>query len=132
MNTLKSIGAVLAGLIFIGVTHTAVDATLEAIGILPTGHLNVGAGLILVVILYRAIFSFIGCYLTAKLAPKNPMLHSLILGGVGTVLSAVGAIVTIDMNIAPAWYGWSLVVIALPIAWLAGRVYVGGLAKVSS
>lgn len=129
MNTLKSIGAVLAGLIIIGVTHTTTDSILEAIGILPTGHLNVSTGLILLVILYRAIFSFVGCYVTAKLAPKKPMLHSLILGSIGMVLSAVGAIVTANMNIAPAWYGWSLAVIALPVAWLAGKVYVGRLAK---
>ena len=121
---LKSIGAVLAGLIFIGVTHTATDAILEGAGVLPKGHLNVGAGLILIVILYRAIFSIAGCYLTAKLAPRNPMKHSLILGAIGTVLSAVGAIVTANMNIGPAWYGWSLVAISLPIAWLAGKLYV--------
>lgn len=129
MNTLKSIGAVLAGLIFIGVTHSAIDAILEAIGILPQGHLNIGAGMILFVILYRAVFSFIGCYLTARLAPKNPMLHSLILGGIGTILSAVGAIVTADMNIAPAWYGWSLVVMAIPIAWVAGKAFMTRKAK---
>jgi hypothetical protein len=122
-TTLKSIGSVLAGLIFIGITHTGTDAILEGTGVLPKGHLNVGAGLILLVILYRAIFSIAGCYLTAKLAPRNPMKHSLILGGIGTVLSAAGAIATADMNIGPAWYGWSLVVIALPIAWLAGRLY---------
>jgi hypothetical protein len=123
-NILKSIGAVLAGFIFIGVTHTTVDAILEGAAVLPKGHLNVGAGLIIVVISYRAILSLAGCYLTAKLAPGNPMKHSLILGGIGTVLSGVGAIVTANMNIGPAWYAWSLVVIALPISWLAGRIYV--------
>jgi hypothetical protein len=123
-RTLQSIGAVLAGLVFIGVTHTSVDAVLEGTGVLPKGHLNVGAGLILLVISYRAVLSLVGCYLTAWIAPKNPMTHSLILGGIGTALSAVGAIVTADMNIGPAWYAWSLVVIALPIAWLAGKIYV--------
>jgi hypothetical protein len=122
-NVFKSIGAVLAGLLFIGVTHTATDALLEATGVLPKGHLNVGVGLILFVIAYRAVFSFAGCYLTAVLSPKDPLKHSLILGGIGTVLSAVGAVVTANMNIAPLWYGWSLVVTALPIAWMAGKLY---------
>jgi hypothetical protein len=122
-TTLKSIGAVFAGLIFIGISHTAVDATLEGIGILPKGHLNVGAGLILLVIGYRAVLSFAGCYLTAKLAPTNPMKHSLILGGIGTFVSAAGAIATAGMNLGPAWYAWSLVITALPIAWLAGKLY---------
>jgi hypothetical protein len=64
-----------------------------------------------------------GCYLTAKLAPGNPMKHALILGGIGTVLSAAGAIATANMNLGPAWYAWSLVVIALPVAWLGGKLY---------
>lgn len=121
---LKSIGAVVAGLIFIGVTHSVIDAILENLGVLPDGHLNVSAELILFVIFYRAVFSFAGCYLTAALAPKSPMKHALILGGIGTILSAVGAIVTANMNIAPAWYAWSLAATALPIAWLAGQLYV--------
>jgi uncharacterized membrane protein len=122
-NTLKSIGAVLAGLIFIGVTHSAIDAILESIGVLPKGNLYVSTSLIVFVIFYRAVFSLIGCYLTAKLAPTSPMRHALILGGIGTVLSAVGAVVTADMNLGPAWYAWSLVVIALPVSWLGGKLY---------
>jgi hypothetical protein len=122
-NIVKSIGAVIAGLLFIGITHTAMDAILESTGVLPKGHLHVGEGLILFVILYRAILSLAGCYLTARLAPSAPMKHALTLGGIGTVLSAAGAIATASMNLGPAWYAWSLVLIALPIAWLGGKLY---------
>jgi MFS-type transporter involved in bile tolerance (Atg22 family) len=120
----KSIGAVVAGLVFIGVSHTATDAILESAGVLPKGHLNVDAVLILLVIFYRAVLSLVGCYLTAWLAPRNPMKHSLILGAIGIVLSAIGAIATADMNLGPAWYAWSLVVIALPTAWVGGYLFV--------
>jgi hypothetical protein len=119
----KSIGAVVAGLIFIVVTHSATDAALEAAGVLPKGNLYVGTGLILFVILYRAVFSVLGCYLTARLAPHNPMRHALTLGGIGVIFSSLGAIATADMNLGPAWYAWSLVVIALPMAWLGGRLF---------
>ena len=122
-NIFKSTGAVVAGLVFIVITHTGTDAILKAIGVLPKGHLYVSTGLILVVIFYRAVFSLAGCYLTAKLAPQNPMKHSLILGTIGVVLSAVGAIATANMNLGPAWYAWSLAVISLPIAWLGGKLY---------
>jgi hypothetical protein len=122
-NILKSIGAVIAGFIFIGITHTGMDAILENTGVLPKGNLYVSTALILFVIFYRAILSLAGCYITAKLAPNNPMKHALILGALGTVLSAAGAIVTADMNLGPAWYAWTLVVIALPIAWIAGKLY---------
>jgi hypothetical protein len=122
-NIFKSIGAVVAGLVFIGVTHSTIDAILENMGVLPKGNLYVSTSLILFVIFYRAVFSLIGCYLTAKLAPKESMKHALILGGIGTLLSLTGAIVTANMNLGPAWYAWSLVAIALPIAWLGGKLY---------
>ncbi len=120
---LKSVGAVLAGLIFIGITHTGTDAILENIGVLPKGHLHVGTGLILMVISYRAVLSFIGCYITALLAPKSPMKHALALGIVGVLLSTAGAIATANMNLGPSWYAWTLVVCSLPTAWLAGKLY---------
>ena len=120
---LRSIGAVLAGFIFIGITHTGTDAILENIGVLPKGNLRVGTGLILLVIGYRAVLSLIGCYITAWLAPNSPMKHALALGIVGVILSIVGAIVTANMNLGPSWYAWTLVAIALPIAWLGGKLY---------
>ena len=49
---LKSIGAVLAGVGFIVITHTGTDAILESAGVLPKGHLFVGTGLILLVLGY--------------------------------------------------------------------------------
>jgi hypothetical protein len=117
----KSIGAVFAGLIFIVITHTATDAILEGAGVLPKDNLFVGTGLILLVIGYRAVFSFIGCYLTAMLAPHSPMKHALILGALGLVLGSIGAIVAAGLG--PGWYAWTLAVIALPIAWLGGKLY---------
>ena len=122
-SILRSVGAVLAGFIFIGVTHTATDAILEKTGVLPKGNLFVGTGLILIVIGYRAVLSLIGCYITALLAPNRPMKHTLALGIVGVLLSTAGALATANMNLGPAWYAWTLVAISLPIAWLAGKLY---------
>lgn len=122
-NFAKSIGAVAAGMVFIVVTHTATDALLEANGILPKGNLHVGAGLILLVLGYRAVFSVAGCYLTARLAPQRPLKHSLILGAIGLVMSTLGAIANEKLNLGPSWYTWTLVAISLPLAWLGGRLY---------
>lgn len=120
-NTLKSIGAVIAGFIFIGITHTSIDAILESAGVLPKGNLFVSTWLILFVIGYRAIFSLAGCYITAWLAPNYPMRHSIALGVLGAVLSSIGAITM--GNLGPAWYAWTLAVIAIPIGWLGGKLY---------
>lgn len=123
-NLLKSIGAVLVGFIFIGVSHTGTDAILESIGILPKGNLFVDTKLILLVIFYRTVFSFIGCYITALLAPHNPLRHSIILGAIGVALSTLGAIANTKMHLGPNWYAWTLVAISLPISWLAGKLYI--------
>jgi MFS-type transporter involved in bile tolerance (Atg22 family) len=121
-SRLRSIGAVGAGFLFIVITHTGTDAVLENAGVLPKGNLFVATGLILMVLGYRAVFSLIGCYLTARLAPRNPMKHALILGAIGLVLSTIGAIV--GAGLAPAWYAWTLAAISLPLGWLGGKLYV--------
>lgn len=120
-NTMKSIGAVLVGFFVIVVLSVGTDAVLKIAGVLPYDHLFVSTGLIIAVLVYRAFFSLIGCYIAARLAPKNPMKHALALGVLGFVISAIGAVVARDLG--PEWYAWTLAVIALPIAWLGGRLY---------
>lgn len=95
---------------------------MQNIGVLPKDNLYVGTGLILFILGYRAFFSVIGCYITAKLAPHSPMKHALTLGIIGVILSTLGAIATANMNLGPAWYAWALVVITLPVAWLGGKL----------
>jgi uncharacterized BrkB/YihY/UPF0761 family membrane protein len=119
-NFIKSIFAVFAGLIFIVATHTIVDQVLQAKNILPKDNLWVSTNLILLVIFYRAILSFFGCFLTAHLAPQKPLKHSLILGGIGTVFSIIGSIANQHYNLGPNWYPWTLVILSLPIAYFAG------------
>jgi hypothetical protein len=120
-NILKSIGAVFAGFLFIIITHTGTDAILKHMGILPKENLFVGTGLILAVLGYRAVFSLMGCCLTAWLAPQHPMRHALVLGSIGLVLSLIGASVAADLG--PAWYGWTLAAMSLPVAWLGGKLH---------
>ena len=123
-KTLNSILAVLAGFLFIGITHTGTDAIFESLGVLPKGNLHVATSLVIFVLGYRTFFSLIGSYLTARLAPQNPLKHALILGAIGTILSLGGALASANMNLGPAWYGWSLVVISLPVSWLGGKFYI--------
>ena len=120
---LKSIGAVFAGLSFIFVTHVGTDTVMHATGVFPpAGQPMFDTGQLLIASFYRGIYSIIGCYLTARLAPARPMLHALILGGIGVVLSTAGAIALWDMG--PAWYPLGLIALSVPYAWLGGRMYV--------
>ena len=117
----KSILAVVAGFLVIVILSIGADTVLKIAGILPYDHMYVSPGLILFVLFYRAVFSLAGCYLAAHLAPGNPMKHAIALGVVGFVLTIIGSLVATDLG--TAWYNWSLVVMALPIAWLGGKLY---------
>ena len=123
MNILKSIGAVLAGLIFIVFTHTAVDKVLEGLGIFPPPEQGLHITWMLVLALaYRTLLSIVGCYLTARLAPSRPMLHSLVLGFIGIIGAVAGTFAAISQNLSPGWYPIALVLVTLPCAWLGGRL----------
>src|SRR5512145_630432 len=125
MNIFKSIGAVIAGLVVIFVLSYATDAALEAAGVLQNGAPLPMRGselLITAILIYRLVYSVVGCYTTARLAPNHPMRHALVLGAVGLMFSIGGAIVAVQQSLGPAWYAWGLVLFALPCAWLGGKL----------
>jgi hypothetical protein len=123
MTIVRSILAVLAGLIFIFITHSGTDFILETLGVFtpPTVRFDT-PWMLVTAIIYRAIFSVIGCYIAGALAPGRPMLHAMILGIVGVVLTILGTIVAIKMDLSPAWYPIALVLMTLPCAWLGGKL----------
>lgn len=119
---LRSIGAVLAGLLTIFILSLGTDQVFHSFGVYPPwGQPMRATGLLLLALGYRFIYDVLGCYLTARLAPRAPMLHALILGGIGTVLSILGAI---EMwNVGPNWFPVALAASALPSAWLGGVLH---------
>jgi hypothetical protein len=122
----RSIGAVLAG-IFAGITLSlSTDLLLHANHVFPPwGASLVGydAALLLATI-YRSIYGFVASYITARLAPNRPMLHAMVLGILGLAVSILGAVATWNGGPAfgPHWYPIALVVLALPTAWIGGRI----------
>ena len=123
MNILKGIGAVLAGIIFIVVTHTATDFVMERLGIFPPPDQGLHVTwMVMTATIYRSIFTVAGGYLTAALAPNLPMRYVVILGIIGLAVGTLGAIVTIPMGLGPAWYPIALAVLALPCVWLGGKL----------
>ena len=123
MNILKGIGAVLAGIVFIVVTHTVTDLVLEKLGIFtpPEQGFHI-TWMVVTATIYRSIYTVGGGYLTATLAPERPMLYAVILGLFGIVASTAGAIVMIPRNLGPTWYPIALIVLALPCTWLGGKL----------
>lgn len=122
-TTLKSIWAVVAGVLTIIIVTTIVDIVLHVAKVFPPMDQPINDALALLASSYRLVISIAGAYLTAKLAPDRPLRHALILGCVGVVLGLVGVVATWNLGLGPRWYPISLVVLAIPQCWAGGRLY---------
>ena len=119
----RSTWAVIAGILFIIVVTTAVDIFLHIIHVFPPMGEPLDDRLSLISSSYRIPITIAGAYLTAKLAPANPMKHALILGVVGVVLGLVGVMATWGMDMGPKWYPISLPILSIPECWLGGLIF---------
>ncbi|AOP36332.1 hypothetical protein A0128_20145 [Leptospira tipperaryensis] len=123
IHILKSIGAVFIGLLTIFITSLGTDQILHVLNIYPPwGEPMFDNGLNALALSYRLVYGVLGCYITAFFAPKHPMRHALILGGIGLILSTIGAIAAMNYNLGPIWYPISLIVTGPPSAWLGGKL----------
>jgi hypothetical protein len=120
----RSIGAVLAGILAIVVLDNGIDFILHSTGIYPPVGQTMSDGLFLLALAYRTLDGILGTYIAGRLAPRRPMAHALTLGSIGVVLSSLGTLATIGAGpeFGPVWYPLSLVAIALPCAWVGGRI----------
>jgi hypothetical protein len=109
--------------LFIVVVTTLVDIVLHLAGVFPPLEQPIDDKLALLATAYRVVISVAGAWLTARLAPMNPMKHALILGGVGVVLGLVGLSLTWNKGLGPHWYPIALVVLAVPQCWAGGKIY---------
>jgi drug/metabolite transporter (DMT)-like permease len=125
MDTWKSIGAVLAGILLGAVLSLGTDVVLHAAHIFPPWDQPASNALLLLATAYRTVYSIAGSYVTARLAPSHPMLHALVLGALGLVVCIVGAVVTWNKGPAfgPHWYPVALIVLAMPQCWVGGKLY---------
>lgn len=123
MNILKGLLAVVAGIVFIVLTHTLTDKVLEGLGIFtPPEQGFHTTWMVVTATIYRTIYTVAGGYVTAALAPNPKMRYVTILGIFGTVAGTLAAIATIPMGIGPAWYPIALAVLAFPAVWLGGKL----------
>jgi hypothetical protein len=125
-HTLRSIGAVLAGLLAVFILSLGTDVIMHATGIFPPWLQPMSDGLFALATAYRIVYGLAGGYITARLAPNRPILHALALGVVGLLLSSVGAAATWNAgpDLGPRWYSLALVATAIPCAWIGGKLRV--------
>ena len=124
----RSIGAVVVGMVVGIATTLGTDEVLHIIGIFPPWGASMAGyeGALLLATIYRTIYGVGASYVIARLAPDRPMQHALVGGFVGLAVSTLGAAVTWNKGPAfgPHWYPLALIVLALPTAWIGGKLRV--------
>jgi hypothetical protein len=123
-NPLRSVAAIVVGFLAVVVLSLGIDQVLHILKVYPPwGDPMPQPGLNALALSYRIVFTIFGSYLAARLAPRNPMRHAMILGFIGLFFGTVGAVTTIPMHLGPAWYPIAIAVTALPCAWIGGALY---------
>ena len=119
---LRSIGAIVAGFLFIGALSFGTDLVVRDAfsSAFDANGATRDVGMLVLMSAYVAAFAIAGCYLTARLAPNRPMRHALILGLLGLAFNVMGSIALWDT--APATYHVVNLLLVIPYAWIGGRL----------
>ncbi len=120
-HLLRSTNAILAGFIAVFVLSLGTDQVFHELNVYPAwGQPMTGTGLLLLALSYRIVYGIGGGYLVAKLAPRNPIRHALIMGGIGFVLTVAGGIAMWDLG--AHWYPIALALSSIPCAWYGAKL----------
>jgi hypothetical protein len=121
----RSLLALVAGMLAGIVLSIGTDVLMHAVGLFPALGQPISSAPLVLATGYRSVYGVVSSYIAARLAPSQPMTHALVLGVVGFVVSIIGAVVTWNKGAAfgPHWYPVALIVLAIPTAWLGGKLF---------
>jgi len=120
----KSIGAVLAGFLAVVVLSLGTDQLLHVLHVYPPWGVPMRShGLCLLALSYRMAWTIVGGWITARLAPRNPMRHVWVLAIIGLVLGTVAAIGTLPLDLGPAWYPIAVAITGPICTWYGGVLH---------
>lgn len=120
----RSIGAIAAGFVAVFILSLGTDQLLHVLNVYPPWSEPMHEPwLNLLALSYRLVYGVIGGYIMAALAPHSPMRHAITGGTIGLVLSSIGVIASIRMNMGPAWYPILLALSAIPTSWLGAELH---------
>jgi hypothetical protein len=122
---IRSTAAVLSGFMSVAVLSLVTDQMLHVLNVYPPwGEPMWDPKLNLLALSYRTLYSIVGGYLTAALAPRAAMRHVGILASIGTVAATAGAIAAITLaDFGPDWYPILLAATSFPSVWLGGVIH---------
>jgi hypothetical protein len=119
----RSIGAVLAGFLAVAILSVATDQLFHVLEVYPPwGQPMYDTGLNALALSYRIVYTLLGGFITARLAPQAAMRHVTVLAVIGLAAGTAGAIFAITQEFGPNWYPIALAMTAYPLTWLGGRI----------
>lgn len=119
----RSLGAVGASFLVTAALSLGVDVVMHASAVFPGWGEPMSDGRFAWATAYRVVFTALGGYVAARLAPVEPMRHVRWLGLVGSVAAGLGLLATWDAGLSPRWYPVLLLVTAMPCVWAGGRLF---------
>ena len=122
----RSTLAIFIGFVAVVVLSLGADEVLHLLKVYPPwGEPMYQPGLNLLALSYRAVFTVVGGYLTARASPHSPMRHVLIGACIGLVLGAAGVVAAAMIGgLGPMWYPVAVAVTGPPCNLLGGAIYV--------
>jgi hypothetical protein len=122
---LSSTAAVLGGFVTVVVLSIGTDQLFHVLEVYPPwGEPMYEARLNLLALSYRILYTVLGGYVTASLAPQTQMRHVVVLGVIGFLAGLVGAIAAISSaDLGPDWYPIAIAVTGFPAVWAGGLLW---------
>ncbi|MDP9278497.1 MAG: hypothetical protein M3P00_03685 [Gemmatimonadota bacterium] len=120
----RSAIALVTGLLVGVILSLGTDQILHVLKIYPPWGETMSDELFMIATAYRVVYTVLGSYIAARLAPARAMWHAMVLGVVGLVVSIAGAAATWNTNppVGPHWYALLIAAISIPCAWLGGWI----------
>jgi hypothetical protein len=122
----RSVLAVVLGFLTTGALSFVVDDVLHRVGVFPPwGESYFGFWPYAAAVMYRSVFATLGFAITARLAPRRPLLHVGILAGTAATAGLLGVVAAATAKMGPVWYPVALLATIPPCAWLGGALLGG-------
>lgn len=120
----RSALAIVTGFVLIAVLSIGTDLAIKAAvpSLFDERGVTESLPLLLLTIGYVGLYATAGCYLCARMAPRAPMAHAMILGVLGLAFNLIGTVMMWDT--APVWYHVVSLLLVMAWAWIGGRLAV--------
>jgi hypothetical protein len=121
---LRSTAAVGAGFMAVALLSVGTDQLLHTLDVYPPwGQPMLDPRLFVLALSYRIVYTVLGGFITARLAPQAPMRHVTIVAIIGLIAGGAGVVVALNRpDLGPGWYPIAIALTAYPCTWLGGRL----------